>query len=273
MTLRPPNRARLTPGYVHSMSFRLARLGRRGLDEDDVRDFCARVETELARLLAERAALYAELRRLSGRARNGNRAGTAVAMPLGAPVAAAPREAPSAGARSQESNVQAVRILAKAQQTAERCIADAQAYSREVAHEAQRRRDKILAEASARATVLLEQAHRAATRAALGPPATHHDQLTRPGQAAYPGGARYPGRAAYPDRDAEHPAHPAGDCRGPASDDREAAGDCPGPAGDDREAAADYPGTPADYPGNPANYPDAAIQQRRYPVRYDRFPF
>ena len=127
MTLRPPNRARLTPGYVHSMSFRLARLGRRGLDEDDVRDFCARVETELARLLAERAALYAELRRLSGRARNGNRAGTAAAMPLGAPVATAPREAPSAGARSQESNVQAVRILAKAQQTAERCVADAHA--------------------------------------------------------------------------------------------------------------------------------------------------
>ena len=113
MTLRPPNRARLTPGYVHSMSFRLARLGRRGLDEGDVRDFCARVETELARLLEERAALYAEVRRLSGRARNGNRAGTAAAMPLGAPVAAAPRQAPSAGARSagapsRESNVQAV---------------------------------------------------------------------------------------------------------------------------------------------------------------------
>ena len=34
MTLRTPNRARLTPGYVRSMSFRLARLGRRGLDED-----------------------------------------------------------------------------------------------------------------------------------------------------------------------------------------------------------------------------------------------
>ena len=66
MTLRSSNRARLTPAYVHSMSFRLARLGRRGLDEDDVRDFCARVETELVHLLEERAALFAELRRLRG---------------------------------------------------------------------------------------------------------------------------------------------------------------------------------------------------------------
>jgi hypothetical protein len=77
MTLRTPNRARLTPGYVHSMSFRLARLGRRGLDEDDVRDFCPRVEDELARLLEERAPLHAEIRRLCGRAPARNRAGTA----------------------------------------------------------------------------------------------------------------------------------------------------------------------------------------------------
>jgi DivIVA domain-containing protein len=63
MTLRSSNCARLTPAYVHSMSFRLARLGRRGLDEDDVRDFCARVETEPVHLLEERAALFAELRR------------------------------------------------------------------------------------------------------------------------------------------------------------------------------------------------------------------
>ncbi len=74
MTLRTPDRARLTPGYVHLLSFRLARLGRRGLDEDDVRDFCARVEDELARLLEELASLYAEVRRLRGRAQARNRA-------------------------------------------------------------------------------------------------------------------------------------------------------------------------------------------------------
>jgi len=64
------------------MSFRLASLGRRGLDEDDVRDFCARVEDELARLLEERASLYAEVRRLRGRAQARNRARTVPAMPV-----------------------------------------------------------------------------------------------------------------------------------------------------------------------------------------------
>jgi cell division septum initiation protein DivIVA len=166
MALRPPNRARLTPGYVHSMTFRLARLGRRGLDEDDVLDFCARVESELARLLEERASLYAELGRLRGRTPGRSPR----PAPLGAPVATPDRRARPA-AVPQEPTVQAVRILAKAQQTADRCMADAQAYSRQVAHDALRRREKILAEASARASLLLEQAHRSATRTAVEPSA------------------------------------------------------------------------------------------------------
>jgi cell division septum initiation protein DivIVA len=172
MALRPTsgNRARLTPGYVHSMSFRLARLGRRGLDEDDVLDFCARVESELARLLEERASLYAELCRLRGRAPGRN----SRPAPLAAPVAT-PDRRPRPAAGPQEPTVQAVRILAKAQQTADRCMADAQAYSREVAHDAQRRRERILAEASARAALLLEQAHRAATRTAIELPAGRPD--------------------------------------------------------------------------------------------------
>ena len=62
MTLRAGHHARLTPGRVRSVSFRLARLGRRGFDEDDVRDFCDRVEGELSLLLEERTALQAEVR-------------------------------------------------------------------------------------------------------------------------------------------------------------------------------------------------------------------
>ena len=57
-----------------------------------------------------------------------------------------------AGAGPQESDVQAVRILAKARQTGERCVAGAQPYSREAAHDDQRRRERILAGASARAS-------------------------------------------------------------------------------------------------------------------------
>jgi DivIVA domain-containing protein len=255
MTLRTPDPARLTPAAVHAMSFRVARLGRRGLDEDDVQDFCERVEDELARLLEEQARLYAEVRRLRGRRPARNEPGAAPAMPLSAPVAAPagehpPGREPSAGRElplgrpgPQAPSEQAVRILAQAQQTAERCVADARAYSREVAHDAQRRRERILAEASARAAVLLEQAHRAATRTALGraAPAPAPPRLTRP---------EYPGSA--------------GDERVPVTDYSR-------PSADPR-LAADYPGPASDYPGNPARYREAG-GRRRIPVKYDRFPF
>lgn len=66
MALRSSNRARLPPRTSTRCIFRLTRPGRQGLDEDDVPDFCARVETELVHLLDERAALFAELRRLPG---------------------------------------------------------------------------------------------------------------------------------------------------------------------------------------------------------------
>ena len=95
MTSRSPNGSRLTPDRVRSMSFRLARLGHRGIDEEDVRDFRDQVEEELSRLLAERNALQREVHRLRSWARSHNqpgsrarnRAGTAPALPLGAPVA------------------------------------------------------------------------------------------------------------------------------------------------------------------------------------------
>ncbi len=54
------------------MSFRLVRLGRRGLGEEDARDFCARVGTELVHLLEERATLFAELHPLAAVYRNGD---------------------------------------------------------------------------------------------------------------------------------------------------------------------------------------------------------
>jgi DivIVA domain-containing protein len=224
VTSRAGHHARLTPGRVRSVSFRLARLGRRGFDEDDVREFCDRVEGELSLLFEERTALQAEVRRLRGWAQAINQRRARLALPPGAmPVGAAPSghgplgHGPSAIApsgagplgagplgagplgmrpsgtgplgapvslsapnppygrqvapRSQpvDVNDQALRILAKAQQTAERYVSDAHAYSQEVAHEAQRRRDKILAEASTKATDMLEHAHQVAIRNNLTP--------------------------------------------------------------------------------------------------------
>jgi cell division septum initiation protein DivIVA len=173
MVLMPPDNARLTPERVHAMTFRLSRRGRRGLDEDDVHGFCDRVERELRRLLEERSALYAEVSRLRRRLRRpppgaagAGGAGAHAGMPLGAPVGGTPDLGPLPGGPT----VQATRILLKAQQTADRYVADAQAYSREIAEDAHRRREQILAEAKARASILIEEAHYAAARSVSARP-------------------------------------------------------------------------------------------------------
>jgi DivIVA domain-containing protein len=137
---------RLTPDRVQSVSFPQARLGRRGLDEDHVRAFCAHVERELVTLLNEKAALWEEVGRLRQR------------------VAGDHADAP--GYRPEDAHVQAVRILANAQQTADRYVADAQQYSRQLAEDARRCRDEVLAEAKAHAERLLEDAHLQASQAA-----------------------------------------------------------------------------------------------------------
>jgi vacuolar-type H+-ATPase subunit H len=71
-----------------------------------------------------------------------------------------------------------VRILSKAQQTADNYVADAQDYSRQLAQDARRRRDEILTEARKHAAVMLEEAHTeasSAAEAALVAPATQPD--------------------------------------------------------------------------------------------------
>ncbi|HLI36067.1 MAG TPA: DivIVA domain-containing protein [Streptosporangiaceae bacterium] len=155
MTVTTLNGARLTPDQVRAMSFQPARFGRRGLDEEQVRAFCAHVEHELALLLNERAALQEEVERLRKRVLSG---------PSGA--------APAAGMRPEDAHVQAVNVLAKAQQTADQYVADAQEYSRELAEDARRRRDEIIAETRTRCALMLDEAHAEASRAAAAVPAS-----------------------------------------------------------------------------------------------------
>jgi DivIVA domain-containing protein len=151
---------RLTPDAVQAVTFPSARLGRRGLDEEHVRAFCGQVERELVRLFNERTALADEVQRLRRRV-------------LGLSGGDA-----EAGYRQDDAHVQAVRILSKAQQTADNYVADAQEYSRQLAQDARRRRDEILTEASKHAAVMLEEAHVEASRAAeaaLAAPVTKPD--------------------------------------------------------------------------------------------------
>ena len=151
---------RLTPDAVQAVTFPSARLGRRGLDEEHVRAFCGQVERELVRLFNERTSLTDEVQRLRRR------------------VLGLSGDDGDAGYKPDDAHVQAVRILSKAQQTADNYVADAQDYSRQLAQDARRRRDEILTEARKHAAVMLEEAHTeasSAAEAALVAPATQPD--------------------------------------------------------------------------------------------------
>jgi DivIVA domain-containing protein len=139
---------RLTPDVVQSVSFRTARLGRRGFDEEHVRAFCHQVEAELVMLLNERTALQDEVSRLRRR------------------VLGMAADDGKVGYRREDAHIQAVGILSRAQQTADHYVAEAQEYSRHLAEDARRRRDQILAEARSHADLVLEEAHREASLAA-----------------------------------------------------------------------------------------------------------
>jgi DivIVA domain-containing protein len=133
-----------TPESVRSAAFTPARLGRRGLDEAEVRAFCEWVSDGLGRLLNDNDMLQAEITRLRGRLLGGS----------------------GNGVKPEDVHVQAVNLLSRAQQTADRYVADAQDYSRELAEDAHLRRDEIVREAKVRASMILETAHATATEAA-----------------------------------------------------------------------------------------------------------
>jgi cell division septum initiation protein DivIVA len=133
-----------TPESVRSAMFTPARLGRRGLDEAEVRAFCEWVSDGLGRLLNDNSMLEAEIERLRTRLLGGS----------------------GSGVQPEDAHVQAVHLLSKAQQTADRYVADAQEYSRELSEDAHMRREEIVREAKMRASMILETAHANATAAA-----------------------------------------------------------------------------------------------------------
>ncbi|MFI0485294.1 DivIVA domain-containing protein [Actinomadura sp. 9N215] len=135
---------RLTPGELRSVEFARAALGRRGYDEEEVRNFLSYVEHELVQIFNDKAALGEEVNRLRAQAARG---GNGVMAP-------------------EDAHFQAVRILSQAQQTADLYVADAERYTRELAHEARLHREAILSDAKGRAEQLLEHAHRKAAAVA-----------------------------------------------------------------------------------------------------------
>jgi len=140
---------RVTPDDVQAVTFPVTRLGRRGYDEEHVREFLREVERELVTLANEKISLWNEVERLRKRIISGMKQGDGVLF------------------GREDAHVHAVRILSNAQLTADRYVADAQAYSHKLTAEARTRRDEILLAAQQHADMVLEEAQSRARQAAL----------------------------------------------------------------------------------------------------------
>src|SRR5689334_18787602 len=127
----------LTPADVHNVAFSKPPIGKRGYNEDEVDAFLDLVEAELTRLIEENSDLrqrVAELDQELGGTHGGPSVGATQAIPVyeppppqpepqpayEAPPAPAPAAAPASDVGEQEQHLKAARVLALAQDTADR---------------------------------------------------------------------------------------------------------------------------------------------------------
>ncbi len=176
-TIWSDEQSRMTPEEVQTATFPMSRLGRRGYEEEPVREFLGAVHAELVRLVNERTSLWQEVQRLRRRviAGDGDGDGDPQAVLFG----------------QADAHIHAVRILSTAQVTADRYVADAQAYSSRLTEEARLRRDEIMQEAEQYSDTLLEDAHARAREAAVSalnaaaPPQSDHERQAAQAELAY----------------------------------------------------------------------------------------
>ena len=177
----------LTPADVHNVAFSKPPIGKRGYNEDEVDAFLDLVENELARLIEENADLRQRVTELdqelvSVRAGVGVQATQAIPLyqpepepvhePEPEPVVVQPvyeAPAPQAAATTEEAHLKAARVLALAQDTADRLtgtakaeadklLADARASADSMVSEARYTAETTVADARARADALLSDA-------------------------------------------------------------------------------------------------------------------
>ncbi len=166
---------RLTLEELQTVTFPLSRLGRRGYEEEPVKEFLLMVHAEFVRLVNERASLWQEVQRLRRRILSGETDGGPQEVLFG----------------KSDAHIHAVRILSTAQATADRYVADAQAYSSRLTEEARLRRDHIMREAQQHSDMILEDAHARAREAAVSalnlpaPPQTNHERQAAQAELAY----------------------------------------------------------------------------------------
>ncbi|MGC4934977.1 DivIVA domain-containing protein [Gordonia sp. DT30] len=170
---------RLTPADVHNVAFSKPPIGKRGYNEDEVDQFLDFVEAELARLIDENSDLKQRVEELDGElsdAKSG--AGASSPAPsedhtqVFAAAAPEPTSAPSQAASpagDADAHVRAAKVLALAQETADRLtstsrheadslLADARQRSDSMVSDAQNKSEALLADARQRSEAILADA-------------------------------------------------------------------------------------------------------------------
>ena len=144
----------LTPADVHNVAFSKPPIGKRGYNEDEVDAFLDLIETELSRLIEENADLRQRVSELDSElasARSGSGEAGAVqaeVIPFRAPepTVAPVIEEPNT-AFNEEQAGKAARVLAMAQDTADRLTSTARAEADQLVSEAQASADQIVSDA------------------------------------------------------------------------------------------------------------------------------
>jgi DivIVA domain-containing protein len=149
----------LTPADVHNVAFKKPPIGKRGYDEDEVDAFLDLVEAELARLIEENNDLKAQVEDLQ---RSGPPPTTQL-RPVPPPepmVHSAPPPPPqmSQAPPRIDENSQVVKVLAMAQETAEKYVADAKTEADRMVGEARSTADRMIGEARTKADAMLSEA-------------------------------------------------------------------------------------------------------------------
>jgi DivIVA domain-containing protein len=148
----------LTPADVHNVAFKKPPIGKRGYDEDEVDAFLDLVEAELARLIEENNDLKAQVEDLQ---RSGPPGPQLRPVPPPEPMVhqapPPPPPMPQAPPRIDE-NSQVVKVLAMAQETAEKYVADAKTEADRMVGEARATSDRMIGEARTKADAMLSEA-------------------------------------------------------------------------------------------------------------------
>jgi DivIVA domain-containing protein len=148
----------LTPADVHNVAFKKPPIGKRGYDEDEVDAFLDLIEAELARLIEENNDLKQQVDEM---ARSGPpmQGGQPLRPPPPMPQAPEPMVmAPPPPSARIDENSQVVKVLAMAQETAEKYVSDAKTEADRMIGDARSTADRMIGEARAKADSMMGEA-------------------------------------------------------------------------------------------------------------------